>query len=179
MVPNPIPPNLTPKQIERFWRTVDTTNQNGCWPWKGKRKHDYGVFVAQADGWKRELRAHRVALWLTTGEWPEVAMHRCDVRLCCRCDESHVHAGTTLLNIEDRVQKGRSASGDKHGSRTKPNQRPRGERHALAKLTEAIVRSMRHDRLNGLHYRDIATKHGVSVSTTRGVLSYQSWKHVR
>jgi hypothetical protein len=50
---------------------------------------------------------------------------------------------TSQGNKQHAVLAGVWPTGDRHGSRKHPETRPRGERHANAKLTDAIIREIR------------------------------------
>lgn len=53
------------------------------------------------------LRAHRVAYWLTTGEWPadHVVRHTCDNPPCV--NPAHLLLGTHSDNTQDKMDRGR------------------------------------------------------------------------
>ena len=116
----------TAELIARFWSKVaKSEDPDGCWLWTAACFTDgYGVF--QVNG--RARRAHRFAWELTVGPIPDslFACHRCDTRKCCRPD--HLWLGTQADNMRDRDTKGRVASGDRHGSHTRPDRWARGER---------------------------------------------------
>lgn len=59
--------------VEAFWQKVEKQD-NGCWIWTGaKVQNGYGQ--VRIDG--TLLLAHRVAWWMSHGEWPKVADHDC------------------------------------------------------------------------------------------------------
>jgi len=123
---NPTPPLLTAQDIERFWSKVDRTG-DGCWLWTaGRDKNGYGKIQA-----RRHLRAHRVALFLITGEWPAMAIHGCDNPPCCRVGDGHLRAGNLRDNIDDMMSKGRQATGLRNGAHTHPEKRLRGANHPM------------------------------------------------
>ena len=95
---------------ERFFSYLDTSNN--CWMWKGGvNGRGYGIFWAQNKSW----RAHRVSYEIHKGEIPEglVVRHKCDTPLCC--NPEHLEIGTHKDNAEDRVERGRGASGSRNG----------------------------------------------------------------
>lgn len=55
---------------------------------------------------RKTLRLHRVVFFKHHGFWPEVVMHTCDNPRCI--NPEHLVAGTNALNVQDRVNKGRS-----------------------------------------------------------------------
>lgn len=94
---------------ERFWSRVLLPNADGCMEWTGAvMSSGYGSMWI---GDKKEL-AHRVAMFLITGEWPPSGLyvcHRCDNPLCVRPD--HLFIGTPLDNNIDKIRKGRYRNG--------------------------------------------------------------------
>jgi hypothetical protein len=52
--------------VDRFWEKVERRGDDECWPWTGAFQNGgYGTFWL--DG--KQVPAHRVAYWLTHGEW--------------------------------------------------------------------------------------------------------------
>lgn len=151
-----IPPTLSAKDIDRFWSKIQ--KGPGCWLWTGSATR-YGKIKVQ----RRNLLVHRVALFLATGDWPEVAMHHCDVKLCCRYGIGHILPGTQMDNIADRQRKGRQAH---------------GERARRAKLTANDVRHIRLILGTYVRHQDIADKYGISGTTVQRIASNTNWKHI-
>lgn len=155
------PPILSAKDIERFWSKI----QKGpdCWIWTGGVfPSGYGKFKVQG----KNRRAHRVAILIATGKWPEwpaIAMHKCDVRLCCRYDLQHVHWGSLQGNRDDCVRKGRHAY---------------GERIGLAKLTENIVREIKKRIDQGESRPALAVEYKLGTSSIHRIANNQCWKHI-
>lgn len=125
---------------EAFWAKYDKpASGDGCWIWK---------FCLSKDGYGKclfmgEQLAHRAAYRLAIGRIPKrkCVLHSCDNRRCG--NPSHLFIGTRRMNNRDRDQKGRTALGDRHGSRTRPDRVPRGHSHSRAKLTDADIRRIR------------------------------------
>lgn len=164
---------------ERFWEKVD---KNGpipehlphlgpCWLWTGARNRaGYAMMGMKREGetgprrW-RMLHAHRIALFLTTGEWPPAACHRCDNPSCVRPD--HLFAGTHADNMRDMREKGRS-------------HRPRraGELSNSAKLTEAAVRDIRRRVAAGETCVALAEEYGVTNACVSHAATGRTWSHL-
>lgn len=96
---------------------------NGCVEWQGATNAGgYGILH-----WGL---AHRLSYTLFIGPIPRgrCVLHTCDNRRCVR--PSHLWIGSLADNIRDMDKKGRRRVG-------------RGEKHASAKVTEALVREIR------------------------------------
>lgn len=109
---------------ERFWSQVDKSGN--CWLWVGlKNVGGYGRI--RVDG--QQTTAHRFSYELHYGPIPDgmLVCHKCDTPACV--NPSHLFLGTNLDNIQDRTQKGRTASGDANASRKYPEKRPKGKTH--------------------------------------------------
>lgn len=144
-----------------------------CWAWKGCRtRSGYGLLQARKIS-KAPLLAHRVAWELTNGPIPDGmhVLHRCDNPGCV--NPGHLFLGTQRDNNADRDAKGRVASGDSNGARTKPSNNPfvrdggsglRGQGHPQAKLTDEQVRCLRLSKAMGHDNGFLATVYGISVT---------------
>src|SRR5262245_8081158 len=123
---------------ERFWEKTKRL-ADGCIVWCGK-VHASGYGVVHRDG--RDWLTHRYAWFLTHGERPRLhVLHKCVAKRRC-VNPDHLYLGTDRDNGADTRRTGRSATGDKNGSRTHPERRPRGERQGNSKLTEVEVRAI-------------------------------------
>lgn len=93
---------------DRFWPKVDSSGgPDACWPWTGAKSQKtsacYGVIREGGSG--RMLLAHRVALFLTTGEMPADldACHKCDNPICC--NPAHLTWASHRENMRDYAAK--------------------------------------------------------------------------
>ena len=202
---NMSPPELSFKEMRRFWEKVDRRSPTECWPWKKSRnRFGYGGFTSIH---RRALRAHRVAFFLAYRLWPEVVMHSvCDSPPCC--NPAHMKAGTHTLNIAERDAKNRTARGDRsgprlhperlargdrHGSRTHPERLARGskngnytcpesvkkgEKNGNAKLTADQVLDIRREYSAGTRITTLARQYGVTMTHVGYIVHRRAWKHL-
>lgn len=161
-------PRGTPS--ERIWRHVSPEPNTGCWLWTASfDPQGYGRIKSGT----RPERAHRLAWESANGAVPEglFVCHGCDNRACVNPD--HLFLGTHQDNMADMARKGRAPS------RNHPERMPRGERHALAKLTDASVREIRaRYAAGGISYRRLGEEYGVSDMTARAACRGATWAHV-
>ena len=141
------------KMSGSLWDRVDVSGGNAaCWLWTGPvDRYGYGVY-------SRKGRAHRLAWEHHNGRElsaEEVVRHSCDNPRCC--NPAHLFAGTQIENIDDRVQKGRSAQGQKNGR---------------AKLTATEARAI---YKSGVSVSEMARRYGIDESTVRGIRTGKTW----
>ena len=159
-----------------FWKHVDVRSPDECWLWRSGTtgKSGYGL----SNRGKRRLTAHREAYERTYGSIPSglFCLHRCDIKLCC--NPSHLFLGTHQDNMDDMHLKGRHAHGESHGTALNPESIVKGEKRAFAKLNPESVQTIRSLAAQGISFRAIANRFGVSVSTAWRAARGVKWGHV-
>lgn len=134
-------------------------DENGCLNWtRSLDRKGYGQFVRK-DGTKTGV--HRVVYEMThkvTLDRKTLVRHKCDNPKCCNYE--HLEIGTYYDNNHDTKDRGRAAIGEKHG---------------MAKLTEAKVIEI----LSSEHSDfELSEKYGVGVAQVRSIRSRSSWRHL-
>lgn len=132
----------------RLWAKVDKSlGPDACWPWQGAlNSHGYGQFAAGG----RQTNATRFVLEEGLGRdlrAGEMALHSCDHPWCM--NPAHLHAGSALDNMREKVDRGRHRS-------------PRGERHGRAVLSDLAAAEIRRRRAAGETGKALALEFGVS-----------------
>lgn len=129
-----------------------------CWFWVGARHRlGYGLFNGR--------KAHRASWEIHCGAIPAgmSVLHRCDVRNCV--NPAHLFLGTQADNMRDMVAKGRHRSAPAFG-----------EANPASRLTADQVREMRALRRGqGLSYRVIAERFGVTTMTAHRAINGTAW----
>lgn len=133
----------------------------GCWLWtRAANVAGYGnlqrgrVFV----------NAHRHVWELANGKpIPDgmVVRHKCDQPACVW--PGHLEIGTPAQNNSDMVARGRC---------------PLGEKQWSARLNHDAVVQMRRAYSDGIFYKAIAKRFGVSITHVGQIVRRERWKHV-
>ncbi len=206
---------VTRVQVDRFLSKIDTTSGLGpegdCHIWCGSKDRDgYGQLGvgSRKDGTLGSIRTHRLMWKLSHPDelmLPGICIcHTCDNPICVNV--LHLFPGTNQQNVADKVRKGRSACGDRNGSRLHPERlargdrngarthpekwargdshwsrkhperMARGDRHGRALLTERDVICIRSDV--DISHRECARYYGVAPSTIGAIRRGLIWKHV-
>ena len=153
------------KKIEefakRFWSKVLIRGEDDCWEWQNAiQSHGYGSVSIGKKG--KTALAHRVAYYLTNGDFPTslCVLHECDNRRCC--NPNHLFLGTIQDNNRDMFEKSRHAHGERNGN---------------SKLTIKDVEELRRiHKVKKLSYRKLGKRFGISSTTARGIAKGKYWK---
>lgn len=132
-----------------------------CWVWQKSLIKGYGQLVIWGNhGAKR--RAHQIAYECFTGDEIPPGMwvlHSCDNRACC--NPRHLRVGSALDNVRDAISRRRNCH---------------GERRPASKLTDAIVLSIRRDKVTASG--ELARRYGVSLTALCCARTGATWRHL-
>lgn len=147
---------------ERFEEKFVKGKPDECWEWNAAIKNNgYGVIGVgrRTEGIET---AHRLSYMFYVGAIPEgkEVCHTCDNRKCV--NPKHLYVGTRVDNMQDCVKKNRT-------------NKPKGEAHFRAILTEIDVLKIRASRKTNKH---LANEYGMSVSAIRSARKGYTWKHI-
>ena len=190
-------PQITSEQQENFWRKVDKNGptekhmETPCWLWTASTdRKGYG----QVNINRNLYRSHRIAYTLVNGPLQDTSQHlchRCDIPLCV--NPNHLFLGNNFENSMDRVAKGRSACGDRHGSKTHPERVARGNRHGsvkypekvtrgelnpMSKITANAVAEIRKLHLEGKSHKWLSEKYKLATTSISRIITRKRWAHI-
>lgn len=153
-------PDLSPKDISRFWSLVNKTD--GCWLWKNA-PNDSGCAVFSIHC--KTYYASRISWVLANGAIPDdlLVCHTCDNKICV--NPNHFFLGTYKDNHDDMAKKGRRA-------------RFIGSKNSQSKLTEDIVKELRKRHQDGESAHSLAPQFGVAPSVALRAINRDTWSHV-
>lgn len=172
---------------QQLWRHVQRcehgeTCPDCCWLWTGTQtRGGYGNVGIRHDGRPRTMRAHRLSWMLTHGDIPAGlnVLHNCpagDNRLCV--NTAHLWLGTHKQNTQDALEKGRLATGERHGLHTHPEARQRGTASHWALLEESQVLDIRYLAAHGMPHRLLGEIYRVHAGTIGQIARGKNWKHL-
>jgi hypothetical protein len=126
--------HYVPTVDERFWSKVQKSEDPAaCWLWVGTRyPNGYGQFWTG----QHKIGAHRFSYELAHGPITERlwVCHSCDNPPCV--NPAHLSLGSQLENMQDKVRKGRAATGERNGKHTHPERIQRGDAHWKRRLSK-------------------------------------------
>lgn len=134
----------------------------------------YGL--TRPDGRRVHCGAHQLVASAFLPPAPEGkpnVLHDDDNRL--NCLDSNLKWGSGGDNSADAKRNGLLALGENHPCRKKPWTRPRGEKHASAKLTENDVLSILKDQRT---HKEVANFYGVNDALIARIRNGRVWKHL-
>ena len=171
-----LPPSAGPQDPPefRFWSKVDKSDADGCWPWTAARDRDgYGAFKVEGRMWRAPRWLFSQTNALTDDE---IVRHTCDNPPCVRPD--HLVLGSAKDNAADQVDRGRSASGQRHGSHTHPETRRRGSANGSARLNDSLVAEIRARYAAGETQVVLAAAFDVSQPLISQIVRRKIWTHL-
>lgn len=155
------------EKVLPFIKSRLTLNEEtGCMDFRGcDNGSGYGI-VDISEGGKRICRVmvHRAIYEEAHGPIAEEVKirHSCDRTRCCNID--HLLAGSNADNVQDRVERNRSA---------------RGSRHGLSKLIEDDVRAIRIAAAHGATREELAKEYKVNPRNIDFIVERVTWSHVQ
>ncbi len=138
-------------------RPIRVRVEKGCWLCESHAPDRYGYPKLKVGG-KGETVAHYLYRKLIRDPESEVLRHKCDTPQCV--NPYHLNEGTHVQNVADRVSRGRSAIGSRHGR---------------AKLTETQARAILRSKKAP---DELARDHGVDKRTITKIKNRETWRHL-
>ena len=165
-------PELTEKDLKRFWSKIQVLDEDSCWPWLGgKTKDGYGLFSICRLNEDKKYYVHRISLSIKDNNQQVVCRHSCDNPTCC--NPHHLSWGTHQDNSDDMVSRNRQ--GRNGGSDGTHN---RGTDNHNHKFGESDIIEIRRMYETGYNMSQIANAYQVHKTCIQKIVRRLSWKHI-
>jgi hypothetical protein len=171
MMKKPTIPEFVEMKMELVGKHLSNyvETETGCWEYQGYcDPQGYGLInttIGERSKKAYSYRTHRLSYYYHTRTDPTslVVRHDCD-NPCC-INPAHLRSGTIKDNINDRIERGRSAKGEKNGR---------------SKLTNECVINIKKKLRDGTETRAlIARDFGISPVTIGDIHRGKSWGHAQ
>ena len=164
-------------RVDRFWKYYwSRVKQVGeCMEWQG----GYSNKTTPVCCWDyKQYNVRRLIYRLALGDLSDdtYVVPTCKNKRCVR--HSHLELSTKEL-LEAKLFDGRRPTGDRHGSRTRPDCVLKGESAPRVRLTEKSVVRIRTLRREGVTGRSLAQMYGVTETCISAIIHRKTWKHVQ
>lgn len=152
------------KDIKRFLSHIRINTETGCWEWTGRLcNKGYGRIDFCKYNNKITYFSHRVSYEIFYGIsiLKEIfVLHKCDNPKCC--NPNHLKIGTQQDNMNDKVNRGRQASGENNG---------------MSKFTWEIVNKIRRLKMTGNYTnKQLADIFNSGTSSIYDIINNRTWK---
>ena len=152
--------NEIPNVIVKKFMETEKQREGDCVIWKGNLR-GFGYGAVNAGGYSYYV--HRVAYALSHGSEAKCfVLHSCDNKKCV--NPSHLRDGTPLMNMQDKIKRGRNYSGDQ-----------KGIKNANSSLTEEEVIAIRNDFRT---CQEIADDYNIHNTTVSKIKNKVTWQHL-
>lgn len=158
-------PKLTRKDQRRFMDTIESTDPEECWEWKGtKNNAGYPLFSMKGRMYSA-IRILYQIYYKRNIEKGWIISHTCKNNECMNPD--HIYATTR----SERTQQA-------YRDRELVPASQKGEKNPNSKLSERDVLDIRKSKEEGITHQELADKYKVTKTTISQIVNRKLWQHL-